>query len=240
MSSAVMGCGGQAADTSTVTDFDEDSPTDRPARRNTRPGNRRPSGPRRPKSWIPEPAEDGEPAVLTEEQRTRIAERCMNLAVWHLGQGARTHKQLADAMAKHDAPADIIEKTMTRLVDLGYVNDTAYAASYVQSRHEGQRKGSGAIRRELQSKGVDSETIAEALEAVDGDAERANAFTLARRKALSTQGVERQKRVQRIVGMLVRKGYSMGVAFEVTREAIDDADTDEDAGIDLVAGDDID
>jgi regulatory protein len=112
--------------------------------------------------------------------------------------------------------------------EYNYVNDAAYADNFVRSRHTTHRKGASAIRYELIRKGVDSETIAAAMEQVDPDSERANAVVLVEKKLRSTQHLERRKRTNRLVSMLARKGYSPGVAYEVVREVLDAEGADSD------------
>jgi regulatory protein len=204
-------------------DTDDDDEPRRPSKpRKQQSRQQRPAGPKKPKSWIPAPPEDGsEPPALTEPQRDRIAERCMNLAIWHLGQGARTVKQLRDAMAKHDAPEDIIEASLARVIEMGYVNDEQYAEMFVRDRTEFRRQGPRVIRQELRRKGVDEETADLALEAVTPEDEAANARALVDRKLASTKNLDRQKRVNRLVGMLGRKGYGGSIAFQVVREALE-------------------
>lgn len=171
--------------------------------------------------------EYGEPVPLTEDQVARLRERATNLCLWHLGQGPRTRKQLLDSMTRKGVPGDMAESIVDRLADYRYVDDQAFADNYVRSRHEAQRKGATAIRMELLRKGVDSETVAAALEQVTAESERENAETLVARKLGSTRGLDRQKRVSRLVGMLTRKGYSPGVAFQVVRDALE-AESSED------------
>jgi regulatory protein len=188
-------------------------------------------GYKKPKSWLPTPPEDGsEPPPLTDEQREKITSRCMNLCLWHLGQGPRTEKQLRDAMAKHDAPADIIDATMERVVEMGYVNDAEYAEQMVRSRMEYRKQGTMAIRQALRQKGVDDETAALALEEIKPEDEEANARALVEKKLPSTRGLDRNKRANRLVGMLARKGYNGGIAYQVVREALDAEGEDEEYG----------
>lgn len=178
-------------------------------------------GPKK-KSWLP-PTEDehGNPIALTDEQRTKLYERSLSYGFWALGQGAKTRKELFDALRKKDVPEDIVETVLDRLVELRYLDDAAYAEQRVRSRHEYGRKGSRAITSELRRKGVAEEVIEQAMETVDPEAETENARTLVAKKLASTRGLDRNKRVNRLAGMLMRKGYSGSDVFDVIREALD-------------------
>ncbi|MGV8847224.1 regulatory protein RecX [Tessaracoccus sp.] len=179
---------------------------------------------------------DAEPVVLTEEQIAKSRQRGMNIALWHLGQSAKTRKELADRLLRKDIRVDIVESVLVRLEELGLVNDTEYAAGFVRSRHENRKQGAGAIRFALRNKGVDPELVATALESIDPDAEFANAVALVARKLPSTRGLDRNKRTNRLVGMLARKGYNPGVAYQVIREALDGEVPDENSGGDSSTG----
>ena len=158
---------------------------------------------------------------MTDEQRKKLTDRSVNYCVWALGQGAKSRKQLLDALRKKDVPEDIAETVLDRMIELGYLDDAAFAESFVRSRHEYQRKGSRRISQDLQRKGVEPEVIEAAMEAIDPEAETENARTLVAKKLRATRGLERNKRVNRIAGMLMRNGYSGSDVFDVIRQALD-------------------
>ena len=60
----------------------------------------------------------------------------------------------------------------------------------------------------------------EALAEVSGDSERDTARALVRRKLRSLGSLDDAVKVRRLVGMLARKGYSPGMAYEVVREEL--------------------
>ena len=78
-----------------------------------------------------------------------------------------------------------------------------------------------ALAHELREKGIDDETAASALEQVDDEAELALARDLVARRLPSMRELAPDKQVNRLVGMLARKGYSSGLAFRVVRAALE-------------------
>lgn len=181
---------------------------------------------RRPAPWTGED-EGGNPIVLTDKQRQRFAERAMNSALWHLGQSAKTRKQIEDKLTAKGIPPEIVDQTLARLEELGYLDDEAYAQMLVRSRSVNQLHGPRAIQQALRMKGVDPDTAAAALEALDSDTEYENAKALVQRRLRATAGLDRRKRTQRLVAMLARKGYSGSIVYQVVREVLD-ADVVED------------
>lgn len=179
----------------------------------------RQSGPRKPKSWVPVD-EHGELVEMTEEQVIKLRERATNLCVWHLGRGPKTRKELLVVLGKKQVPPDMAESILDQLSDYNYVNDEEFATNFVQAKHFNQRQGASVVRHELRRKGVDDEIAAAALEQITEESQQEAAEYLVARKMRSTVGLDHAKRVNRLVGMLARKGYSPGLAYQVVREAI--------------------
>ena len=201
---------------------------ERQAKRETRKANR----------W-PELTESDELFVpLTEPQIKGLTDRAFGLCVWHLGQSSKTRAELAEKLVRKNVPASIIEVVLERLEKVGYLDDTAFAEQFVRSRHSYARKGAQAIRFELRRKGVDDETAAVALEQITPESELEAATELVRRKLRSTARLDRQKRTQRLVGMLARKGYGGGIAWQVVRDALDNEDSNEEDDADFDSLDD--
>lgn len=196
--------------------YGEDDP--RPARQ-AKSKRRTSNGPRKPKKWVTED-EFGEPIPLTAEQTVKLRERAQNLCLWHLGRGPRTQKELRDAMTKKGVPAEMAEDVLAKLAEYNYVNDEQFADNFVRNRHVNQRKGAAVIRQELRRKGVEDDVVSEALEQITEESEHEAATALVARKLASTTSLEPAKRVNRLVGMLARKGYPPGLAYQVVREAI--------------------
>lgn len=136
----------------------------------------------------------------------------------------RTRSELARTLAERGVPDDSAKRVLDRFEEVGLVDDPLFAQMWVQSRQSGRLLSRRALRHELSRKGVDAETVAEALVQVSDDDERAAAVALAQRKAASLSGLPMQVQVRRLAGMLARKGYSPGLSYEVVREVLADAD----------------
>lgn len=68
--------------------------------------------------------------------------------------------------------------------------------------------------------------IDEAVGQLDPDQEEATARELVARKIRSTRGLDRDKRLRRLAGMLARKGYGEGLALRVVRQALEEEGED--------------
>ncbi|MDQ0716632.1 regulatory protein [Streptomyces luteogriseus] len=138
----------------------------------------------------------------------------------------RTRKQLADALRKRQIPDDAAEEVLSRFEEVGLINDGAFADAWVESRHHGRGLARRALARELRTKGVDSTLIDEAVSQLDSEQEEETARELVARKLRSTRGLDRDKRLRRLAGMLARKGYPEGMALRVVRQALEEEGED--------------
>ena len=74
--------------------------------------------------------------------------------------------------------------------------------------------------QELRQRGVDDDIIATELAAISPTDDRDLAKSLVAKKLMATARLDKETRIRRLTSMLVRKGFSAGLAFEVVREAI--------------------
>ncbi|PRY18489.1 regulatory protein RecX [Kineococcus rhizosphaerae] len=142
-----------------------------------------------------------------------------SIALRQLTMAPRTRAQLAEKMADRDVPDDVAVEVLDRFEEVGLVDDQAFAEGWVRSRSTG--RGRRALAQELRRKGVDDETAAQALEAVDHDTQIDAARDLVRRKLRSTAGLDRAVRERRLFGMLARRGFPTDVVLRVVREELD-------------------
>jgi regulatory protein len=132
----------------------------------------------------------------------------------------RTRSELAAALAKRGVPDDAAETVLGRFTEVGLIDDRAFAAAWVDSRHTGRGLARRALAAELRRRGVDQEVVGEAVAVVDAEAEERAARQLVERRLPGTRRLEAPARTRRMVGMLGRKGYPPGLAMRVVREAL--------------------
>ncbi|KES07686.1 recombinase RecX [Streptomyces toyocaensis] len=140
----------------------------------------------------------------------------------------RTRQQLADALRKREIPDEAAEEVLSRFEEVGLINDSAFADAWVESRHHGRGLARRALARELRTKGVDPALIDAAVSRLDAEQEEETARELVTRKLRTTRGLDRDKRVRRLAGMLARKGYPEGLALRVVRQALEEEGEDTD------------
>jgi regulatory protein len=142
----------------------------------------------------------------------------------------RSRAELAKALAGKRVPDDVSVRLLDRFEEVGLVDDAAFARSWVESRQRGRGLARRALAHELRTKGVDSETAREALDAVDPEVEQETARRLVRRKIPSLARHPRAVAQRRLIGMLARKGYPPGVARGVVDDELAAAQSFDDPG----------
>ncbi|MGD7731390.1 regulatory protein RecX [Propionibacteriaceae bacterium G57] len=139
---------------------------------------------------------------------------------------AHSRAELEKALADKQVPDDVAEQLLGRFTEVGLVDDAAFAAQWVQSRHRVGRLSRRALADELRRKGIDRDVIAEATQALDHDDEVAAAMDLAARKLRSMASItDPMVRRRRLAAALARRGYGSDVVHTVvTRVLADPAD----------------
>jgi len=164
---------------------------------------------------------DGTQVILTGDKRERMKTRARNVILFQLGDGPRSRHQLEERLKKKSVPDDIIKEILDKYEELELINDAKFATSWAESRHRSKGMARMAIKQEMKyKKGISEEDSRVALESITDEDEYARATTLVEKKLRSTQRLEPQKRIQRLVGMLARKGYGGAMAYAVVKEVI--------------------
>ena len=169
------------------------------------------------------PTVDAAPSGGAAEQRPDVDPEAVARAIVlrQLTMAPRSRAQLMTKLTQRDIPADVAQRVLDRFEQVGLVDDAAFAAGWVRSRHATRGLSRRALAHELRAKGIDDDLAALALDALGDDDERAAAADLVARRLPATRGLDRDRRIRRLVAMLARRGYGAGLSMQVVRESID-------------------
>lgn len=164
----------------------------------------------------PSISEAGESADTSADPAKR-EEQARALCLRLLTVRARTRSELEEQLTKRGYPGDVSTAVLNRLGEVGLVDDADFAEQWVRSRRVNAGKGKRALVAELRNKGIDDEVIDAAVADIDAGAERLRAQELVRNKLRREPLADGddQKVMRRLVGMLARRGYGQGLAFDV-------------------------
>ena len=151
--------------------------------------------------------------TVLDEQEALLAAR--NTALRQLSHSPKTRQQLQQALTKKGVSAEHVSEVLDRLTEVGLIDDLAYAHLFVRSRCASKKISRFSLMRELRAKGVADDLAEIAIGEISDDDEYELARQAAEKKLRSMRGLSEKIVVQRIFGMLARKGYSSAVAVKV-------------------------
>lgn len=165
-----------------------------------------------------------------------LSQKARNIVLRQLSAAPKTRHQLAEKLMQRELPEDVVSQVLDRFEEVELIDDAAFAESWVRSRHRSKGLARRVLSMELRKRGIDEHEAELALEQVSDEDEWNKATELVARKIsrhsvpISTDPEQRKQRdrmVRRLVGMLSRKGYPPGLAFNVVTDALnaDDLDT---------------
>lgn len=161
-------------------------------------------------------------------------ERARDICLRMLTARPRSRAELRRSLLNKEISEEVADQVLGRLSEVGLIDDAAFAEVFVRSRQTYQGLGRRALRVELRRKGVDDDVVADAVAAVDDEAEESRARELVVKRLRNTSEVDETKLIRRLVGMLARKGYPEGLAYRVVRDELrnrgHDAETLDDVG----------
>ncbi|MGH2808793.1 MAG: regulatory protein RecX [Actinomycetota bacterium] len=131
----------------------------------------------------------------------------------------RTIKEMRDRLTEAEIPDDVVEETVTRLVELQLVDDKDFATDWIEERSRRKGLGPRALMAELAAKGIERSLVEEVLaelghdEVAQAKAEAEKHLRKVLRFPLKQQGAKLQQ-------ILVRKGFSYEAASEGARSVL--------------------
>jgi regulatory protein len=150
---------------------------------------------------------------------TDHVQAAMGRALALLAARARTEREIRDRLRRRFSPG-VVDQVVGRLKELGYVNDEAFAAAWIDARSGRRPTGPRRLRSELMARGVDDGVIKAALGEADEEAQQAVADAAAAAlfaRARPADPVDLRR--QRVYTALLRRGFDHEQACLATARA---------------------
>ena len=140
----------------------------------------------------------------------------------------RSTAEVRRRLFTHGYRHDLVDGCVERLLDLGVLDDEAFARTWVESRDRARPRGERALRSELARKGIDRQVADEVLVEredahPDADAEAARRI-LDRHAAALARVADPQARRQRAYALLARNGFDSETAIAAIGEILANAE----------------
>jgi regulatory protein len=160
-----------------------------------------------------------EPETIRRAVEKEEEHKVLEKALRYLSFRNRSIKELRTFLLGKGYDPEVISRTLTRLEEVGLVDDRAFAKAWAEVRVKSKGMGERLLERELRQKGIKKEAIREAVEGLGDEEERALSLALARVERL--KGLDKETAKRRLAGFLQRKGYSGEVVYDVVRKAFE-------------------
>jgi regulatory protein len=150
-----------------------------------------------------------------EPDREERLQRARDHAWRALNRRDRTVAELARHLVAKRVEPELVDAVVVELAEQGYLDDERYAQRFAEDRRRLDGWGAERIERRLRELGVDAAHIAAAVAEQDGAAELDAAVGLLERRFPEPPATPRDR--DRALGMLVRKGYELDLAYDAVR-----------------------
>ncbi len=138
-----------------------------------------------------------------------LYDACLRL----ISRAAKTSREIRAYLSDKTSDPVLADKVYAKLLAKGFVDDRAYALSYVDYHFGVRRDGPVKLRFDLEQKGVYRDYVEEAVGSLEDDAVHRNLAVLFDKKLPALRAQPREKACQSMKGYLYRKGYEAGVVF---------------------------
>jgi regulatory protein len=141
-------------------------------------------------------------------------EDAYELALRALSYKERTESELRGWLAEREVAEAEIDEVIALLIEAGAIDDASFARRYAEDKRSLAGWGPDRIAKALEGRGVAREQIEAALGLDDEAAQLERAVGLLSDRAMAC-GSERER--ERALGLLVRRGYPLELAYEAVR-----------------------
>jgi regulatory protein len=148
--------------------------------------------------------------LKAQDENEKALQRALNLISYR----PRSEAEVQNNLKKHQVPEETIHAVVARLRETGILNDQKFAEAWIENRATFRPRSRFALRMELKQKGVNEETIEEALADVDDEVQ---AYEAAQKKARQLRNKEEQEFKRKLFGFLARRGFNYDVASPVVK-----------------------
>jgi regulatory protein len=138
----------------------------------------------------------------------------LDLSFTYLGHRDRTVAEVRCHLERKRVEPAGIDGAIAELERLGYLDDGRFARRFAEDRRRLDAWGAERIERRLVALGLDPSLAAAAVEG-DGHDELAAAVELLRRRLRTAPRTDRER--ERALGLLVRRGYELELAYDAVR-----------------------
>ncbi|MCI0660515.1 MAG: RecX family transcriptional regulator [Acidobacteria bacterium] len=153
----------------------------------------------------------------------RTFDRALNLLSYKPRSLAEMRARLLE---KEWAEESVVDQVISRLEELGYLNDEQFAANFANSRLTAKPIGRTRLRHDLRRRKLPPETIENALDGAYEQKSEEELIKIAIDKRVRLKGAPTtREEAKKLFDYLIRRGFSYDLVLRKVREAGKDADS---------------
>jgi len=130
----------------------------------------------------------------------------------------RCVKDVKDKLKTFDIPQESKDEILDYLLDNRFVNDERFARSFVRGKVNQNGWGVNKIRFHLMQKGIDKDTIDEALGQTDEEVYRQRLIDILNAKSKTVKAETDFERKRKLATYAMQKGFEGSLVWEVLKE----------------------
>jgi regulatory protein len=142
-------------------------------------------------------------------------DKAQSVAINFINYRLRSEQELRIRLSK-DFDELTVNKTISKMYDFGFLNDTRFAKIFTENRIMSRPKSSSYIKRELIQKGIEKDLASSVVQKID-DSEICLSLALKKSRSLSQLPWENFQK--KMLGHLARKGFNYSTASSATKKA---------------------
>ena len=148
--------------------------------------------------------------LLKEEMYLKAKNKALNI----LSKADQSEKKIKEKLSA-DFEEDTIDSVLEFLRNNKFIDDQLLAHKIVNTNVNLNRCGKNRIKQNLYNKGIDKESISEAIDDIDDDVEFENAMHLAKKRYSRVKNEDKRKIYQKISQHLAYKGFNYDIIKKV-------------------------
>lgn len=147
--------------------------------------------------------------------------KAFNKAIRLLGYRQRSTAELTERLRKAHFASEVIDETVRKLTNLGYLNDLKFTESWVLNRINVSGFGKTRIKHELFSKGIDKETVEQVFSELYSEEEDFHrACELAKKQLVLYCSLDYETKKRRLGGYLSRRGFPANIVAKACQKTL--------------------
>jgi regulatory protein len=136
-------------------------------------------------------------------QSQALEAKAYNAAIGQLSYRRRSRREITDYLKRKEYDEDIAASVIQRLEDLKFIDDAAFASAWIADRQLLRPRSRRTLQSELILKGIDRDTLGEALSKVSEDSQLDALTAIIERKRRQSSYADPHK----LMAYLARQGY---------------------------------